>query len=527
MAFTFQINKDVKFTRNEDFLKKAEEHKPAILRKKVAPVEIVELAQDPSKLNGYGVKPSGKKIESLKDCELKRDDALILDFGNHYAGRLSLGIDARGSPMDAPLFIRLRFAEMPAELAYDSRDYNGWLSKSWIQEEYVHLDALPATLNLPRRYSFRYLEIKVVDTSPKWAAVFTSVILTAESAVDLAQAKSPRIEDEALKRIYDVSLKTLADCMQDVFEDGPKRDRRLWLGDLRLQALANYATFDNVTLVKRCLYLFAGMTAEDGRISANVFVNPRVVPDDTFLFEYSLFFISVLYDLNRAHPDVDLVKELYPVAKKQMDVSLGMTDKDGRLATGEKYRVFVDWSNEFNKDTAGQGELIYALKQFIELSEIAGDADLPRYKETLERISGYARNVLYDEEKKLFATGDGEYNIASQVWMALAHVLGDEENREMMKAAIETLFPVRNIATPYMYHHIVEAMFEAGLADEATNLLKEYWGKMIALGADTFWEAFDPDRPDYSPYGSPIVNSYCHAWSCTPVYLMHKYILKA
>ena len=27
--------------------------------------------------------------------------------------------------------------------------------------------------------------------------------------------------------------------MQDVFEDGPKRDRRLWLGDLRLEALAN------------------------------------------------------------------------------------------------------------------------------------------------------------------------------------------------------------------------------------------------------------------------------------------------
>lgn len=29
------------------------------------------------------------------------------------------------------------------------------------------------------------------------------------------------------------------DCMQSVFEDGPKRDRRLWLGDLRLQALAS------------------------------------------------------------------------------------------------------------------------------------------------------------------------------------------------------------------------------------------------------------------------------------------------
>ena len=36
-------------------------------------------------------------------------------------------------------------------------------------------------------------------------------------------------------------------------EDGPKRDRRLWLGDLRLEALANYETYRNFDLVKRLL----------------------------------------------------------------------------------------------------------------------------------------------------------------------------------------------------------------------------------------------------------------------------------
>ena len=118
------------------------------------------------------------------------------------------------------------------------------------------------------------------------------------------------------------------------------------------------------------------------------------------------------------------------------------------------------------------------------------------------------------------------HNIASQVWMVRAKVMSPEENKEIMKAMIDQLFPVKNIATPYMYHHIVEALFEGGLEEEAIQLMKDYWGKMIDLGADTFWEAFDPDQPDYSPYGSPILNSYCHAWSCTPVYLIHKYILK-
>jgi alpha-L-rhamnosidase len=131
---------------------------------------------------------------------------------------------------------------------------------------------------------------------------------------------------------------------------------------------------------------------------------------------------------------------------------------------------------------------------------------------------------MFDPEKNLFVTGESEYNIASQVWMVLSHVMSDEMNRKIMESTVNNLFPVRNIATPYMYHHIVEALFEAGLRDEAVSLMKDYWGKMISLGADTYWEAFDPEKPDYSPYGSPIVNSYCHAWSCTPVYLIRRYL---
>lgn len=53
-----------------------------------------------------------------------------------------------------------------------------------------------------------------------------------------------------------VSVRTLRQCMQTVFEDGPKRNRRLWLDDLRLQALTNYVSFRDYALVKRCLLLF-------------------------------------------------------------------------------------------------------------------------------------------------------------------------------------------------------------------------------------------------------------------------------
>ena len=50
-------------------------------------------------------------------------------------------------------------------------------------------------------------------------------------------------------------------------------------------------------------------------------------------------------------------------------------------------------------------------------------------------------------------------------------------------------------------------------------------GSMIRDGADTFWELYNPYNREESPYGSSMVNSYCHAWSCTPTYFLRKFCM--
>lgn len=523
MAFTFQINSNVKFNHNKILLKKADRYKPHIYKKKILAKSIVELVSDKKKLENTGVREVAP-ISELANMKFKRDDKVIIDFAQHCVGKFKIHIDQEGSPMDAPLTFKVRFAEMPNELKHDSGEYNGWLSKSWIQEEIIHLDRLPVDLELPRRYSFRYVEISVIDTSPKWVAIFSNPQVKDQSAVAQSRVKMPNFKDHELNDIYKVGVKTLRDCMQDVFEDGPKRDRRLWLGDLRLQALANYASFDDVDMVKRCLYLFGAMTAKDGRISANVFTNQSYVPDDTFMYDYSLFFISTLDDLERRDFDEEILGDLYPIAKKQWSYITRYISEDGKVTPDKDYTVFVDWSNDFDKETSGQAITIYALKQLIHLGELAHD-DVNDYRKVLRSLVKYAKENLFDKKSGLFVSGEKrELNVASQIWMVLAHVFDDEQNKAIMEKTIKNLFPIEGIATPYMYHHVDHALFEAGMNKEAIKLMKNYWGKMISLGADTYWEAFEPENPNYSPYGSPIVNSYCHAWSCTPVYLLSKYM---
>ncbi|MFT9213612.1 alpha-rhamnosidase [Liquorilactobacillus ghanensis] len=524
MSFKFQINNDVTFNHNEKLLQKADQYKPQIYRTEVDAKKLVSIIEDTTKLEKVGVKVV-ENADKLSQQQMARNDSVILDFGQHCVGKFSIHIEHVGSPMDAPLSFKIKFAEMPNELVHNSNEYNGWLSKSWIQEETIHLDRLPVNFNLPRRYSFRYVQITIIDTSPKWHVKFSNAKAIVQSSADSTIVSPLNTNDSKLKAIYNVGITTLHDCMQDVFEDGPKRDRRLWLGDLRLQALTNYATFNNTSLVKRCLYLFGAMTSTDNRISANVFTDQEYVPDDTFMYDYSLFFISVLDDLERHEFDQTVLDDLYPIAKHQWQYMLPFINTEGRVIPDENYTVFVDWSNEFDKTTSAQAITIYALKQLIHLAKLVNDPSLTEYKTTLTLLENYAKTKLYDAKQKLFVSGGNkELNISSQVWMVLAHVMNDDTNQQIMINAIKKLFPVKGIATPYMYHHITQALFEANLKDEAIKLMKNYWGKMIDLGADTYWEAFDPDNPNYSPYGSPIVNSYCHAWSCTPVYLLQKYL---
>lgn len=44
------------------------------------------------------------------------------------------------------------------------------------------------------------------------------------------------------------------------------------------------------------------------------------------------------------------------------------------------------------------------------------------------------------------------------------------------------------MVTPYIYHYYIEALLKCGAKDEALAVMKNYWGGMAELGADTFWE---------------------------------------
>lgn len=517
------VSSDLNMVRvtNEEFVKKAEACTPELYKSVVYPESVVEIRKTE---NDYIEIIKKDDIKNLSRYALKKGNRLCLDFGDHQVGYVTLYLKSVGSPQDAPAFFRLKFGENAREITENSEKYDGWISKGWIQEEYLHVDVLPVKLELPRRYAFRYMELQVIDTSVKWQLVIEETFCTSVTSACEDKVEKLDSENEELQAIDKVSLRTLRNCMQKVFEDGPKRDRRLWLGDLRLQALVNYETYQNYELVKRCLYLFAGQTKNNGQISACLFTEPRLCADDTFLLDYSMFFGPVLLDYYQASGDMEILQQLGSSAYRQMELAEEWFDERDLMKNGEGFWAFVDWTEGLNKQTALQGIYIYCIRRVKKIAEILGDKERSeRFSKEIRRKTDAAKKYLLDPYTGLFVSGEQrQINYASQVWMILAEAVTKDEGAQLLDRLLE-LDPEKGMVSPYMNHHFTEALILCGRKEQALEYIKYYWGGMLHEGADTFWELYNPENPSETPYGNGMVNSYCHAWSCTPAYFFRKY----
>lgn len=459
---------------------------------------------------------------------LKRDNGFTFDFGIHVVGRLRLDIGLGERAADSPLRLKLTFGETPAEVSEAFDPYGGNLSRAWLQDEIVSIDVMPCVVTFPRRYAFRYLKIEMFNASPGYEVKVNNIVCEAVSSAD-SKAILPAIDSiPARWREMDrVSLRTLANCMQTVFEDGPKRDRRLWVGDLRLQALANYESFRNYDLVKRCLYLFAGLARDNGKIPVDLYENPSPRRGNEYILDYGAMFPVILADYVDASNDNATGIDLWPAALRQLDFVLETVSPEGLFIAPDKVWIFIDWCTPLHRQASMHAVIVYALRRTIALAEKLGkQEDVTSFTGLISRMTDTALTNFRDGENPQWISGpEKQVSWASWAWMTLSGIASREDavrSYRALGACPDAVMP----NGPYLYHHVVDALFCCGLKDEAMHIMNEYWGDMMAKGATTFWEVFNPADDFLSPYNSYLINSYCHAWSCTPSYFIRKYGLE-
>ena len=499
---------------------------PELIETEQAPVSLVRAVPAPDSPLRFRMEREADAAD-LARRELKRGDSVIADFEGHRTGYLSFHLATEGRAPDAPVRLRLTFGEVPTDVAEPFHPYHGQLSEAWLPDEVLNVDFLPQSVRVPRRFAFRYVKIEVIDTSPEFRIRIEKLRAHAVTSARSTPAALPG--DSALaQRIDAVAVATLRDCMQTTFEDGPRRDQRLWVGDLRLQALTNYHTFKQNDVVRRCLYLFAALPRADGLVAACVFEKPAPRYGGLHIVDYAALFNVTLADYVAATGDLGTGQDLWPVARRQLEIIGKDIDADGRYVDPGNMWIFIDWSQPLHKHAAIQAVLTHAVRITAQLARRLGHAaDAAELERKAARMAAAARRDYWDAKRRLFVSGpESQVSWASQAWMAVAGISTSAESAAALRAAIGDPKAVRPV-TPYLYHYVVEGLLAAGLRRDARTMLENYWGGMVQAGADTFWEVYDPAQPLSSPYGDIHINSFCHAWSCTPAYFLRSGLLSS
>ena len=528
-----RIEKVLETRFNPTFASQAQQLLPTLHTWPCRPRRLVHFQTD----NTYfGLSPKGLDLDLESQLWGKRDE-FVFDFGTHLVGSLSFSVRATGVNIDAPCRLRLTFGESPYDVTEDLSTCDTWISTAWLPDEVINIDYLPAEISLPRRYSFRYLRVQIIDTSPKYKVSFTDVVCSAMSAVNPESSiELSDYGDPLLQAMDEVSIITLRDCMQTVFEDGPRRDRRLWIGDLRLQALTNYCTLKDYNLVKRCLYLFAALPREDDSLPACLFEKPKLTPATDYIVDYDALFGTIVYDYVVASGDLGTGHALWPTVQGSLKGALAHLDPSTSVFDSSRVRSwkFLDWASDLDTSAGLHGLLLYTLKNILALASLLGLQAPQDYVEIVEKMTAAAES-FYDTDQKLFVCGPNkQVSLASAAWLTLSGAFPDTLAREALLNALNLCQaepvssssaspPTHSVVkplTPYLWHHVCDALVAVHAYDECLTLMKSYWGGMIRAGADTFWEVYDAKNPRFSPYGSVLNNSFCHAWSCTPAWLL-------
>ncbi len=320
--------------------------------------------------------------------------------------------------------------------------------------------------------------------------------------------------DDRLNKIWEVGARTVHLNMQEYLWDGIKRDRLVWVGDMHPEVMTILSVFGYNEVVPKSLDMISEITELPEWMNG--------------ISSYSMWWILIHHqwyinngDLEYLSANKEYIFNLLEVLETKITPS-GKEELDGGR--------FLDWPTSPNQDAVHAGLQSMMIMTFRAGEEIAGILERPdlagKYKETAEFLTQYIP--------------DPNGNKSGGALMALSGLADPMQmNKELL--AVE---PLSGVSTFYGYY-VLQARALAGDYLGAMDVIRNYWGAMLDLGATTFWEDFDLDwarnagRIDEMPtessddihadYGNYCYvgfrHSLCHGWASGPTSWLSEHVL--
>ena len=324
--------------------------------------------------------------------------------------------------------------------------------------------------------------------------------------------------EEIINKVWDVAAYTFHLNSREFFLDGIKRDRWVWSADAYQSLFVNRYLFFDKEIEKRTLIALGGK-------------QPFKVHINTIM-DYSFFWIISLYEYYKTYGDKDFLEQIQDQMKAVMDFCLERRDEDGFMRGKPGDWVFIDWA-PMDKTGALCGEQILfakAMECYAAICAVIGRDDRGLGEEA-KKLRSQIFEKFYDTEKKVFIDSyeSGKRNVTRQSnILAYLFLSCDDTVKKDIYERVVLNDEVLQITTPYFKFYENQVHCKAGNTNLLEKSIREYYGSMLATGATTLYEEYDPTMTGvehYAMYGNPFEKSLCHAWSASPIYLLGNFRL--
>ncbi|MBR0301108.1 MAG: alpha-L-rhamnosidase [Bacteroidales bacterium] len=444
-------------------------------------------------------------VKEPEICTFHKGDAIVLDFGRELHGGLRITTAIRDSK--ATPHLRIRFGESVSEAMSD-------VATSTATNEHSLRDfecALPWLGSFETgNTGFRFVRIDILDDG---GSPLPIVAIEAKSILrDIPYLGSFRCSDERLNNIWNTAAYTVHLNMQDYVWDGIKRDRLVWIGDMHPEVMTINTVFGSQDVVRRSLDFTRDGTGPDQWMNG--------------ICSYSMWWCIIQRDLYLYTGNLSYLQEQHEYIAQLLRKLASCTDgarenfKEGR---------FIDWPTSGNLEARHQclqAILSMTMKAGMDIADALKDKDLHADCEACAKaLSDYVPSAPSTKQAAAF--------------MTLAGILPPSAGAEAVAAG-----GAEGFAT-FTGYYMLEALAADGRYDEAMQIISDYWGGMLDLGATSFWEdltysdlAKAARIDEFVPDGSYDIHSdggaycyeglrhsFCHGWASGPAPWLSRHIL--
>lgn len=443
-------------------------------------------------------------------CHLKNGKtgkvSLLLDFGRELQGGIQI---VTGQSATHDVNVRIRFGESASEAMSDIDGKNGASNDHAIRDFTLPLPWLGVAEYGNTGFRFVRIDLLGENTDFLLKEVRASFLYN-----NLPYKGSFECDNDRLNKIWMTGAYTVHLNLQNYLWDGIKRDRLVWIGDIYPEVQTVNTVFGYTDVVPKSLDL-----------SRNLYPIPQWMNGYS---SYSIWWLLTQYQWYMKQGDMQYLQKQRSYLFSLLNLLMSKINADGKESLDGAR--FLDWPSSNNQkgiDAGLQALLVLAMQ-------------------TGEKLCNYLGNPQMARECHAAALKSSKYrpdcNRSKQA-AALMALAGTMDAKEADNNVIG-VGGAKGFSTFYGYY-MLEAMAKAGDYQGAMDIISQYWGAMLDLGATTFWEDFNMDwlpnaaRIDELPsagkidihrmYGDYCYKGYrhslCHGWASGPTSWLSENVL--